>query len=83
MSALWAVALYTSAWIEIAIDLIRVLTKLCRTLHECVDWNYDLVEDYMELWTSHSTRVRGLKSKTIKFGYKKLKSHSTRVRGLK
>ena len=37
---LWCVALYTSAWIEIALtDCVRGKCR-CRTLHECVDWNF-------------------------------------------
>ena len=34
------VALYTSAWIEIATDFAIYRFAICRTLHECVDWNH-------------------------------------------
>ena len=34
------VALYMSAWIEILIFDGRWLSNSCRTLHECVDWNF-------------------------------------------
>ena len=33
------VALYTSAWIEIGTRNRESYCRLCRTLHECVDWN--------------------------------------------
>ena len=56
------VALYTSAWIEIALVPPYPSLRLCRTLHECVDWNTSETTDPTLVETSHSTRVRGLKS---------------------
>ena len=40
------VALYTSAWIEIAEQFEYLDHYLCRTLHECVDWNYSREYDH-------------------------------------
>ena len=34
------VALYTSAWIEILYTSSALSMPSCRTLHECVDWNW-------------------------------------------
>ena len=44
-----SVALYTSAWIEIPITTVRKSPISCRTLHECVDWNYSLVANIVVL----------------------------------
>ena len=37
------VALYTSAWIEIPSSVAFSASKTCRTLHECVDWNRNIL----------------------------------------
>ena len=77
------VALYTSAWIEIVSNAIGLDSRYCRTLHECVDWNNAFLSPTQRLFSSHSTRVRGLKWRRLRNRKKSWQSHSTRVRGLK
>ena len=59
---LFLVALYTSAWIEIVTYTRFPSLPSCRTLHECVDWNSCVWTSAIAICSSHSTRVRGLKS---------------------
>ena len=56
-----AVALYTSAWIEIQKAVHKAGMPQRRTLHECVDWNDGIHKQASLKSQSHSTRVRGLK----------------------
>ena len=77
------VALYTSAWIEIRFCTALSVNPICRTLHECVDWNnQSFVITFLQC-QSHSTRVRGLKWPVVHQTTLRQPSHSTRVRGLK
>ena len=57
--------------------------RLSRTLHECVDWNLNAIDQSLDSVWSHSTRVRGLKWRSTVRDGRENKSHSTRVRGLK
>ena len=77
------VALFVSAWIEIANYHLLWLMKTSRTLCECVDWNKDLEIVLKLLVQSHSLWVRGLKSLKTLVALAPLVSHSLWVRGLK
>ena len=77
------VALYTSAWIEILKPTSQPRNLICRTLHECVDWNCHTLGNSLSERLSHSTRVRGLKLCPCPILWTLPSSHSTRVRGLK
>ncbi len=50
-SALYLVALFTSAWIETRQQRLSSRRLSCRTLHECVDWN-------INFWKSFTCRYR-------------------------
>ena len=56
---------------------------ICRTPRECVDWNGTLSSRGMLMRQSHSSWVRGLKSRFSLFRISRSMSHSSWVRGLK
>ena len=55
------VALFTRAWIEIRLLLVRVQVYWGRPLHEGVDWNNDCTSHFYFYHWSPSSRGRGLK----------------------
>ena len=71
------VALYTSAWIEILHDCSHQGGTMCRTLHECVDWNCskllkpepkERVALYTSAWieiTMSGSKTKQAKSRTL------------------
>ena len=56
----WNVEILTVAFVEQG-----------RTLHECVDWNFVVFVAFLQRSQSHSTRVRGLKSRSYGMGSEK------------
>ena len=49
LKPLFQVALYMSAWIEIHYATLITSAYSSRTLHECVDWNYKLINRHLVL----------------------------------
>ena len=77
------VALYTSAWIEIYFVHKGGAACVCRTLHECVDWNTACTfwEAVWQCRTLHEcVDWNQFRNQRHRFART---SHSTRVRGLK